>query len=367
MSNKIVIISPFEWREDLYPHLYEFVINLREEAEVDYYYFSERGYWIENLFANLKSNLFSKKGYRPFLSLSLEIRKLYLVRKKYKDFKIITIDNFIFCLANMIFRPKQIIHWSHDFVSYDNPSSKYLSQKIIKYFTKLYITKANLFLSQSKEREETFYKSIGLNNPQVEVFYLPVCLNKINSTNLAKVAIREKLTFIQIGGINEFRSNSISIMKSFDYNYHYITHGFIDNDFKRELQSGNFDVEVSNKILTTFELYNKIFNETDAGIISYVANNLNFKNIALASGQFAEFMRTLKPVIVIGNNTLTSYVNEKKLGRGIFSVHEIKMAQLDIDQNYDYYVKNITEFNSSHELKKLCSLLMKKMFSNENS
>ena len=42
MSKKILIISPFYWDKNLYPHLYEFVLNLKKSAEVEYYYFSER-------------------------------------------------------------------------------------------------------------------------------------------------------------------------------------------------------------------------------------------------------------------------------------------------------------------------------------
>jgi hypothetical protein len=364
---KILIISPFKWDVELYPHLKELIDNLSYRFEIEYYFFNERGFSIEEYSSNFKKNLFSKKGYLPIFKLIKQILLLIKFKSNYKhqEYKILAIDNFLFSLSSILFGANRVCFLSFDFIAINNTVRSNILQKIIRFLTNYFIKKSFIFIIQTPERAEAFFKSINYNKSKPNIFYLPVCLNRnvyINEV-LNKEIKFENLKYIQIGGINEYRSNSISILMNFNFkNDKLIFHGYINESVKWIINKNRYNLSVSEKILSTEELTQKIINDSDVGILSYSNKDDNFNLLALASGQFAEFMRCNKPVIVIGDTTLTHYVNKLNLGIGIFDMTELPKAQNKMLSEYNLFLQNIKLFNQKYNLLDYTNSLIEKIF-----
>lgn len=215
---------------------------------------------------------------------------------------------------------------------------------------------------QSKEREALFFKSIEIDTYKndLQTFYLPVCLNEMSEKS--PKSRNSILRYIQIGGINEFRSCSTSILKNFNYKIGSLCfHGFINPNFKKVYQTENYKAELSDIILSSQQLQDKIYTQFDVGVLGYIATDANFREIALASGQFAEFIRAFKPIISIGDHSLTDFVNTHKLGIGIRTIDDFQDSLQQMDQNYDQFVTNVFEFSKSFGLKDFSSRLADKI------
>jgi hypothetical protein len=191
-----------------------------------------------------------------------------------------------------------------------------------------------------------------MDKDHLSVFYLPVCLNKMEGLIISKTIKKDKPNVLQIGGINEFRSNSVTLLKNFDASKaNLLVHGFISDEFISALKISNFQPIVSDKVLSVVELPLYINENCDIGLVSYNSSDENFYNIACSSGQFAEFVRLYKPIISYGDNTLTDFITSKNLGIGIKNISELNIAIENIVKNYQFYVDNIIVFlNSEFDL-----------------
>lgn len=351
MKKRVLIISPFVNDKNLYPHLAQFIECLKKEYIVEYFYFAERGYWIENVLRKIKKAPFKSKSYKPLNKLLRSIVRLKLLNVKQFE-SIIAIDNFIYTCCGIFKSHNNLILWSHDYVAKDNISySLPIHQKIYKKAKKILLKNKKIII-QSKARmhclEEAFDLDFDANN--IKVNYLPISLIPLKGSELYSTNLAERPILMQIGGINDHRSNSDKLLSVYQNSYNSFElyfHGYFENKIIKQLYSSKV-LPICSSLTVSSEQMPTIISKSNIGFISYVAKDQNFKEIAWASGQFSEFMRCSKPVIVFGNTTLNELVEENKLGKAITDFDELTPAIEEIKNNYSYYVNAVTAFNNTY-------------------
>lgn len=344
IKRKILIIG-FEKEPISYPHMKHVVDFFLKSHDADYYYLSERGYFLGAI--QKKSIKCILKTLIRMITLFKDI--IFLLNKRNKYSEVIAVDNLSYIISSFIF--KRTILWSHDFVTNDQEHSKSFIQKFISSRTKINIKKNRSLIIQDNDRLSLFLTTYDINQ-KINIFYLPVSLPKIyiNSENLQN---QSKLALMQIGGINKFRSGSHRLVKYYQDNFHnidLILHGFFDEEIK-EILVGSKKIPICSTLpLEASDVY-KLVERADIGFISYETQNLNFYYISNASGQLVEFLRMHKPVISFGNTNLNNFINEHGLGISIGEIEELSAAIEKIKNNYNYYTTNCKNyFNENFDL-----------------
>jgi hypothetical protein len=326
-TSKVVLVSPFHNDKSLYPHLNDFLFEARKKNEIEYLFFPERGYWIEEVFAWP----INKKKVFKWLSI---VKKSLLLRRKYNsdEITIIAIDNFAYAVCCRFANRSNIILWSHDFVTLDKDSASRFLQKHLNRIVKRLLQARRKIIIQSRERLALFLETHGIDNDLIP-FYLPVSLRKlarIDSVEISRIPI-----LMQVGGINTDRSNSDKIIDWYQESqkFELILHGYFSPEIIQKLNSCK-KVPLASSIPVESDRVSSIISKSDIGFVSYVATDANFRNIAYASGQVVEFLRCGKPLIVHGDTNLNQWVLEKGVG---YSVENFTDLECTIDKMISEY------------------------------
>lgn len=338
MKKKILLVCPIANNKMLYPHL-KYVLNiLSEEFEVEYFFFRERGYLIKSELLQIKKNPFNLKLLKPIIYTLVDCLKLIKrINKKYKA--IIAIDSYPYFFTTMIFRHENVILWSLDFISIDNPDNCYWVNKYIFNKVNKYLKINKKLIIQDTDRLTCFLKSID--SSIKENFLLPVSYPEIN-INATENNVHKKPVVLQIGGINKYYSNSDVILDDFNNNYkHYqlFLHGFFDTEIENKINE-LICIPICSNIILTAENISKIITACDIGYISYNALNENMYHVSYASGQLVEFLRSGKPIILYGNCSIRVLIEEYQIGVYIDSQDEVQGAINLILSNYSFYSTN---------------------------
>lgn len=341
---KILLISPFPKNNVLYPHLQDFITLIEQRFDVEYFYFTERGYWIKSVLNKIK--LYNPFSYKPIYSLLKNFLRLYK-RRKGKYYAVIAIDTFPYTVAGTILKNTNLIFWSHDFISMDNLDIEYWINKFILKKCKNLIEKNRKIIIQDNLRLRCLLQTTNNKEKEVDVFYMPVSLKHIYAP---KGIFFTKPVIMQIGGINIYRSNSNLLIDHFKLNHYKYTlflHGFIDEKVLKLIEEAPIRPIVSSTIANP-ESIPKIIGMCDMGFISYNGGDINFQNIANASGQLAEFLRLGKPIIHFGETNIKNLIQKENIGISIDNFVDFNNAFDQIISNYEYYsdnCKNLFESN----------------------
>jgi hypothetical protein len=339
MKKKILLISPFKNDIFLYPHLQDFIELLEEHYQIEYFHFRERGYWIKTVYKNFLNKPFKKVTYQPLLFLLKDILRLVnRISRKYDS--VIAIDIFSYTIAGLILKKHDIILWSHDFISLDNPDIDFFINKFILKKCKLVVTKNKKIIIQDKDRLQHMLDTIKVEKNKVETSFLPVSLKKTHKTE--PVFSSNIPVLMQMGGINDVRSNSHLLLEHFEKNrdkYLLFFHGFIEKVIENQINKSSVRPIVSSLIARS-KSTSQIVELCAIGFISYNTSDINFHYIAYASGQLAEFLRMGKPIIFFGNQTISNVLKEKNVGVSINNIDELNSAIQKITNNYHYYSDN---------------------------
>lgn len=337
IKRKILIIG-FEKEPISYPHMKHVVDFFLKSHDADYYYLSERGYFL---------GVDQKKSIKNTLKLLFKMiiilkAAILLLCKRNKYSEVIAVDNLSYVISSSIF--KRTILWSHDFVTKDQEHSNSCIQRFISSRTRVSLEKNRSLIIQDDDRLNLFLTTYDIKQ-KINVFYLPVSLPRID-VNSETPQDKGKLALMQIGGINKFRSGSHRLINYYQDNFHHvdlILHGFFDDEIKKLLIQSKKIPICSTLPLEASDVY-KLVELADVGFISYETQNLNFYYISNASGQLVEFLRLHKPVISFGNTNLNACVNKYGLGIGIENIEELSTAIDKIKNNYHYYSKNCKNY-----------------------
>lgn len=337
IKRKILIIG-FEKEPISYPHLKHVVDFFLKSHDADYYYLSERGYFLG---VDQKKSI--KNTFKLLIKMIIILKAaLLLLNKRNKYSEVIAVDNLSYIISSSIF--KSTILWSHDFVTKDQEHSNSYIQRFISSRTKVSLEKNRSLIIQDNDRLNLFLTTYGIKQ-KINVFYLPVSLPKI-CINSDSFQNQSKLALMQIGGINKFRSGSHRLINYYQDNFHnvnLILHGFFDDEIKQILVESKKIPICSTLPLEASNVY-KLVELADIGFISYETQNLNFYYISNASGQLVEFLRMHKPVISFGNTNLNPFITKHGLGISIDKIEDLSTAIDEIKNNYHYYSTNCKNY-----------------------
>ncbi len=331
-KNKLLIITPFP---NSGPHQYPHVRYLTDFCEIHYdcdiFIFEERGLEIHKKLFKINFFKYGLSSVRKNFNFILQFFQLRRLSRKYDN--AISIDNFIF--INTVFAGfKNSYLWSHDFITKDNHLYNRKIYRILNFLLVYCLKKHPNLIIQDKNRLNLFKLTYDITN-KLKVFELPLVLPPVKIEKKIEYKIPQ---ILQIGGINGGRSQSDLLVKYFtekNIDYSLKFHGYIDYKiFEREPRLMN--IEISETFLEPNEMYH-VLQQCQIGVISYNINDLNFFNIRFASNQLVEFLRNGKPVIVLGNSDLNSFVSENGIGIFINNQREFEKAIIEITENYQTY------------------------------
>lgn len=310
-----------------YPHLKQVVDRLEPLGAV-YGRFRERGYFLgERLGFRRRLRALPESLHTAwtivFDSLGLLVAR---VRGDYR--LVLAVDNFAYLVASALF--DNVVLWSHDFLTDDEPRSRSWIQRWIKRRVGRALARNHAIIIQDRDRLQLFCKTYLDGVEPADVFFLPVSLLPCQAAGTAAGGPRPLL--MQIGGINAWRSRSDELLADFQVNhdsYQLALHGFVEAGIASAIASATHKPLLSAQALPPDEVFRAV-SRCDIGFIAYNASNLNFFMVARASGQLAEFLRCGKPVIAMGRSTLGDYLETARLGRSIQDFSQLAGAVREI-------------------------------------
>ena len=333
-----------------YPHL-EQTVKYFQAQGADYCLFRERGYFLGE-----KRGL--RKIFRTLAGLfltatriAIDSLRLLRMRMKHKYDVTIAVDNFSYIVACWIF--PNVVLWSHDFLTRDEPRSESWIQRIIFSHVQACLMHNHRIIIQDKERLGLFSETY-MGEPDsraLEAFLLPVSV--IGNSTIAPRKLGEPPVLMQIGGINRWRSDSDLLLENYQTHkdcYALAFHGYVDAEMAGLIANSAIAPSVSDVVLAPCDIY-KIVEKCDIGFISYGAANKNFYYIGRASGQIAEFTRCGKPIVILGDNNMRQILDKENFGISIVSIDDLPSAVLSIGENYAIYSENASRaFRTVYDL-----------------
>lgn len=335
----ILLVGFHKYDKFMYPHLRIFIDKVSEHTDIDYFHFRERGYFMEEI---LKYP-FSIKGYlkaiKSLLLFLIDTVALYGRRSKYQ--RIVAIDHFSYSICSIVFKKNGVIFWSHDVISRDFIIYDSAFVKMFMRWCSAALVERKKLIIQSRERLSLLLNSMNLpEDLTIDVFYMPTFLNRSKVIGRAlSSAIKPRL--LQCGGMGRYRFSD-DLLEHYQENsehYRLCFHGFIHKEIGSRLETCAAQPFVSTRILPPDDI-DQMVDFCDIGFVGYRQVDSNFKLLAKASGQLAEFLRVGMPLIVIGENDLGLYVEENGIGVGLKDISELNAALARIVGDYDRFSLN---------------------------
>ncbi len=390
-----VVVIGFQ-KEDhrMYPHLYDFLQNLKGAYnEVIYIEDDDRGEGLYNLDL-LIQNILSVSNFKRFLhkvyvklssyfvkgqikNVNLEYRKPLSVAidnpsilssgrnivnmlikfisyvskrrrliKKIKSLNleydkniIVAIDHTATYFAEKYF-PGMVIFWSIDILAEDNPW-RVKNGFLEKLITSEYALKSKVLMIQDENRKKLLEESFGVSFPNT--IYLPVSLNDSEFCRKAAEIRRKKDSFhtvniIQNGWIveNRWSDQLIDVYRNWPDCYKLHLHGFMGDKMESRIKNAQRKPDVSTLIYDSDRL-SQMLNNYDIGFVGYNEPDINFNHIENASSQMVMFLRLGIPVIGYGYDLFNDFVNKNNIGIGISTIGEMENAIKKIIDNYPFF------------------------------
>lgn len=388
--NKIkasIVVIGFQ-KEDhrMYPHLYDFMQNLRNfYDDVIYIGDGDQGeslYFIDRDIQNILDIFNLKKMFRKYKNLKHDndfaeitdlkalslagkyslhrfcalfisflsyvrkqmrlIKNLKNVKLKYDAGFVLAIDHTSCFIAEKYF-PGNVILWSYDILTEDCPT-RIKNGFLEKLITSKDAIKAKTLIIQDEQRKKLLEESVGASFPNT--IFLPVSLNDSEfcrkaSENRMKRNAFATVNIVQSGWIVKGRWSDqlIDVYQNWPTWYKLNLRGFVGVDIKNMLLNVKRKPHVSESIYDNTCL-SQILNNYDIGFVGYTEKDSNHKYIENASSQMVDFLRLGIPVIGCGHSLFNDFVNKQNIGIGITSPEEMEEAIKKIIDNYSFYSYN---------------------------
>jgi glycosyltransferase involved in cell wall biosynthesis len=322
-----------------YPHLQQVAQYLFARG-VGYALFRERGYFLGDPLDRARPLHSALSSAHAFAVLGIDILRLVLLRLAGRRDGVIAVDNFSYLVASHLF--PNVVLWSHDFVTDDQPRSRRAIHRFIKAQVGRALRRQCRLVIQDRDRLELFCATyLGDDDvSRVDAFLLPVSLLPVHAT--PSTGCRTPPVLMQIGGISASRSRSDELLEHFQAHhasYDLALHGYIEPAIARRISAAAAVPWVSCVALGPGDVY-RIVEKCDIGFIAYNSPDQNFFHVARASGQLAEFMRCGKPVIALGPSSLAAMLDAEQAGIGIDDIEQLADAVQRIGDRHADYSRN---------------------------
>ncbi len=384
-----VVVIGFQ-KEDhrMYPHLYDFLKNMRDVFDdVIYIGDDDRGiglYQIDIFIQNILSLINFKKllhkirvrssSYHEnfsavdenlsFISLGRNTAHMFIyfisniisymrrrrkLIKKIKNLNLKYSNNFVVAIdhTSAYFAGKylsgNIIFWSLDILAKDSPVR--IKDGILeKLITSEYALKAKVLMIQDENRKKILEESFGVSFPNT--IYLPVSLNDSEFCRKASEKRRKRdsiftVNIIQSGGIaySRWSDQLIDAYQNWPSSYKLHLHGFISDMVGNKIRNVQKEPDISEVIYDSDGLL-QMLNNYDIGFVGYRESDSNHRYIENASSQMVMFLILGIPVIGCGSDLFNNFINKNNIGISIFSIGEMEDAIKKIIDNYSFFSCN---------------------------
>jgi glycosyltransferase involved in cell wall biosynthesis len=336
----------------MYPHLRCFIDQASAQADLTYVHFRERGYFAQAMLLQGSRLRSWEVAIRAMRSSAVDTFKLWW---NYRDYDtIIAIDHYAYAIVSMVFRDKRIVFWSHDVISYDSVIYNHPLVRVFMEACSKALVRNRRVIIQDEDRLHLLKESLHINDNELDVVYMPVCLERTGITK-RELSSADRPRLLQSGGIGAYRCSDklLSHYQNNSDSYRLYFHGFIFEEIKKQLVKCDVQPMVSSRTVSPKLIY-QLSDYCDVGFVCYEdEENMNFFLIARASGQLVEFLRVGLPVIVMGKNNLPQFAEEQGIGIGIKDMSEMNHAIKTIAQNYQFYSQNCFRcFNRYFDIEK---------------
>ncbi len=364
----------------MYPHLFDFLHNLREYfGEVIYIEDDDRGehfYLIEyyirtslsyigfGTFAVKKENHLNKEidnsGTNEEKSLSASfliylikklftytIRQLRLIWKihtlkvQYNKKIIIAIDHTAIYFAAKFSKGCSLVFWSFDVLADDAPW-RIKNGFLEKLITSPHALQTDMLMIQDVNRKKLLESSIG--KVFDKTLYLPVGLNdsefcRFASEKRASKNFFDTVKIIQCGLLSQIRLTVelIDEYQKWPSSIELFLHGILCG----KAVNNKLD-EVAKKPIVSSGLYDndtlsKFIDNFDIGFVGYGETDSNHRFIENASTQLVSYLRLGIPVIVCGSQNLNAFITDHNVGLSVNSLKDIQSNFKQLTDNYTFY------------------------------
>ncbi len=349
---KLLIIGFHKYDDNMYPHLRCFIDQTSTKTDLTYFNFRERGYFTQSMMSQKSRVRAWALAIRALAHSAIDTFTLW---RKYQNYDtIIAIDHYAYAIASRVFKEKRVIFWSYDIISADSVIYRHPFVRAFMQSCSAALMRNERVIIQDEDRLNLLKESLHINDHELDVIYMPVCLEPIAITERT-LSSQKRPRLIQSGGIGAYRCSDqlLAHYQNNSASYRLYFHGFIFKEIKEQLLKCDAPPMVSSRTVSPKHIY-QLSDYCDIGFVCYQdEENMNFFLTARASGQLVEFLRVGIPVIVMGKTNMPKFVEEQGVGIGIKDMSEMNHAIQAITQNYQQYSQNCFQcFNIKFDIEK---------------
>lgn len=313
----------------------------------------------ENIFIDYKTNKYFSKHFKLnkyHAVIATSERALVIASYFAKKYKLSSI---------LIFHSLELLHYKYFIKS----NSVLWTNSILFYnYYLYYVAKKDIELCKhiiiQDDNRWRYFKEINNINKNNK-YLLPVSMGPINEYYIDNTYLHKKLNIdtnkkiiLSFGRIHEDNKflEIAEMAKYLNSDYVIVLHGRID---KKDNYVQTIKKLQCERLLVSTELvpYDELFmlvRSAYIGLVFYIDDNINFKNIEYSSDKMAQFMQQNVPVITYDQLGFKELSNKYKMGVCINSIkNELLGAIKLIDTNYNYYVNGTEKcFNEIYNIQK---------------
>ena len=338
----MLLIGFQSYDSNMYPHLQCVIDRMAVERDLTYFHFRERGYFTLHMSRQPSRLRKAVIAAAALATSAVDLLKLWRMRRRHEV--VMAIDHYAYAIASAVFGDRKVILWSHDIIG---PDSANYHHRFVQRFMNACgraLRRNRRVVVQSAPRLGLLRESLQLDECELDVFMMPVCLDGIGAA-VRELSSAARPRLLQSGGIGAYRCSD-RLLSHYQENfqrYRLYFHGFVFKEIHEQLARCKVQPMVSARAVSPKVLH-QLSDFCDIGFVCYEdADDRNFFLIAHASGQLVEFLRIGMPVIVMGKNDLPQFVREHRVGVAIGDLSELNAAISAIAGDYRGYSENCLE------------------------
>jgi hypothetical protein len=376
-SLKLLVVGFAPYTEQMYPHLYEFVQEMRRYADVAYFGHGYRGYEWFLLEQQLRMVSFVDLM-RP-VRLWSKTRKIGSFLREFRRHKqqlqqmlaeaydaVIAIDHVALnTVARYAQQSTRLIFWSHDILCQDGLFyTAYLVRRILRQNIKN-LKRFKLIMIQDQQRAAILDSLLF--SHQIPKVYFPIALRDDDDSRQIACQKAEHPPTDMIHLIQQNAAEERGIQDLLDIYQQLDPHIMLTFQGSCSLTLGQLMAAYPRQptfypFQPSLRAMRQNLASGDIGFICYQIQDLNHFFISRASGQLVEFLKLGMPVIIYRSAELGAFVEQHTVGVFIQHINDVSQAIRTIQANYAGYARNARKiYEDCFRLEPYCQTLYEKI------
>lgn len=363
---KLLIIGFQPFNERMYPHLFDFVSELRKEFSVIYIGTDNRG--VPRQCPKFPIFYSSPKKIFGYLKGYIRQRIAHLSSLYWHRFigvsTVIAIDHQALHDAVKIFpNTIKIVFWSHDYIAVEHEWRK--DDKIVQLIQDniIDIQHVDTIMIQNEKRGKCLDKLLQCDN--INKTYFPVSLmddaySQITSTQKHDDKILSTIR-LSLMSVSTYRDSQRLLSQSIPKDAIWVLRGKVPEEIQKAINIMDYKYELY-PFCETYKGMRENLTNCNIGVLSYRLMSDNDLYLSGASGQLVEYLRLGMPVIVFGCDDIGMLVEMHKAGVYIHSEDHLSNAINHIRDNYMAFSENARKlFESNYDMSLYLPDIIKKI------